>query len=184
MKSMDVMRFRQADATDADAIAALHVASWRETYNGILPDEVLDGLSVEARSAMWGAVLGGSVSWNGTNVFIAQNGRELVGFGACGEQRDGELRERGFHGEIGAVYVLQTQQRSDVGKALMGLMARSLLDRGRKAASLWVVRENVRARTFYERLGGVLLGEKVEELSGTNVVEVAYGWSDLGSLAR
>lgn len=184
MARMDMMRFRQANETDANAIGILHVASWRETYIGILPDKVLDRLSVEARSAMWRAVLGDSATWDGTNVFVAENGSDIVGFGACGDQRSAELGKQGFDGEIGAIYVLGAQQRAGVGKHLMRLMARSLLGRGRKAASLWVVRENVRARAFYELLGGAPVGQKDDDLSGATVVEIAYGWRDLGLLAR
>ncbi len=44
---------RPANVADADAIGALHVAAWRETYTGILPDEMLAALSVEARRTMW-----------------------------------------------------------------------------------------------------------------------------------
>ena len=176
------MRFRQADVADADMIGALHVASWRETYRGILPDELLGRLSVEARSAMWRSVLSGSVNWGGTDVLVAENGGGIVGFGACGAQRDEILGGQGFDAEIGAIYVLQTEQRAGIGTSLMHLMARSLLGSGRKAASLWVIRENVHARAFYDELGGALLGEKIEELSGAILTEVAYGWSDLAYL--
>lgn len=178
------MRFREAVAPDADDIGTLHVASWRETYRGILPDKVLDGLPVEERSAMWRALLTGSGGWDGTRIFIAEKGSEIVGFAACGDQRHEGLRQRGFDAEIGAIYVLKSEQGAGVGKGLMRLMASFLLSQGRKAASLWVLRENVLARTFYEHLGGTLTGEKTEELSGATVVEVAYGWSDLGSLGR
>jgi acetyltransferase (GNAT) family protein len=104
---MSPTSFRQAEVADADVIAVLHVASWRETYSGILPDQFLDELSVEVRSAMWRGVLG-----DRTNVFVAENGNDIVGFGACGRQRNEALREQGFDGEIGALYVLKPQQRS------------------------------------------------------------------------
>jgi ribosomal protein S18 acetylase RimI-like enzyme len=180
---MDSMRFRQAGPPDADMIAAVHVASWRETYRGILPDELLDGLSVETRSAMWRSVLSGSANWDRTNLFVAENGGGIVGFGACGRQRDENLRAQGFDAEIHAIYVLQAKQCAGIGTSLMRLMARSLLGSGRKAASLWVLSENTSARAFYEELGGALLGEKVEELSGATLIEVAYGWNDLAPLA-
>ena len=176
------MCFRRADVTDSDMIAAVHVASWRETYRDIIPGELLDGLSVEARAAMWRSVLSGAVDWDGTSVFLAESGTDIVGFGACGAQRDENLKERGFDAEIGAIYVLAAHQRTGVGKGLMQLMARSLLASGRQAASLWVIRENAHARAFYEELGGALLGERVEDLSGTTLIEVGYGWRDLIAL--
>jgi ribosomal protein S18 acetylase RimI-like enzyme len=70
------------------------------------------------------------------------------------------LRKRGFAGEIGAIYVLRSQQGAGVGRALMNLMARDLLARPMPSASLWVLRENVKARSFYDRLDGSIIAEK------------------------
>jgi len=69
--------------------------------------------------------------------------------------------------------VLETEQRAGIGRTLMQLMAKSLLGSGRKVANLWVIGENARARAFYEELGGALLGEKIEGLSGARLIEVA-----------
>jgi ribosomal protein S18 acetylase RimI-like enzyme len=181
---MDAIRFREATPGDAAAIGVLHVASWRETYAKLLPGQLLDGLSAEARSAMWRAVLDDPAAFGGTAIFVAESEDGIVGFGTCGDQRHEALRERGFDGEIGAIYFLQSHQRGGLGSALMRLLAQRLLDRGRRTASLWVLRENAPARSFYERLGAVLAGEKAEEESGVLVTEVAYGWSDLSALAR
>jgi ribosomal protein S18 acetylase RimI-like enzyme len=175
---MAAISFRQATSSDAAAIGALHVASWRETYAGILPDDVLNGLSADERSDMWRDVLNDPAMFGGAAVFVAEGDAEIVGFGACGGQRDEGLKEQGFAGEIGAIYVLRSHQRAGVGKALISLMAGKLIDQGRSAASLWVLRDNLGARSFYERLGGALVGERVEEQSGVMLAEVAYGWND------
>lgn len=181
---MDAISFREAKSGDAVALGLLHVASWRETYAGLLPGQLLDGLSAEARSAMWRAILDDPAAHGGAAAFVAEGEGGIVGFGACGDQRDEALRERGFDGEIGAIYVLQSHQRAGVGGALMRLMAQNLLDRGRTAATLWVLRENASARLFYERLGGAPAGERADGQSGAMVTEMAYCWSDLSRLAR
>ncbi len=160
------------------------MTSWRETYAGLLPDQILNGLSAEAQTAMWSRVLGDPASFGGAAIFVAENEDALTGFGACGGQRDGALKERGFDGEIGAVYVPQSHQRAGVGNALMRLMAEKLLDQGRRAATLWVLRENLSARAFYERLDGAIVDEKEAEQSGSMPTEVAYGWCDLSRLIR
>jgi hypothetical protein len=41
---------RVAGVADAGAIAAVHVEAWRETYVGIVPVQVLAGLSVDRRT--------------------------------------------------------------------------------------------------------------------------------------
>jgi hypothetical protein len=43
---------------------------------------------------------------------------------------------------------------------------------------VWVLKENP-YRGFYQGLGGVLAGEKQEELGGAMLAEVAYEWSDI-----
>lgn len=97
-------------------------------------------------------------------------------------QRDDAMRERGFAGEIGAIYILRSQQGGGMGRALMSLMARDLMARPVSGASLWVLRENVGARGFYEDLGGAIITEKEVAESDTTLHEVAYGWSDLAHL--
>ena len=50
---------RVAEVADAAAIAAVHVEAWRETYVGIVPVQVLAGLSVD-RHGLGLRVKGGS----------------------------------------------------------------------------------------------------------------------------
>ena len=181
---MDAINFRSATPADARALGALHVASWRETYAGILPDHMLARLSVAARAAMWAGILGDPEAHAGTAVFLAEDRKRLVGFGSCGRQRDEALAGSGFTGEIGAIYVLRSHQNLGVGRALMRLMAQALLRADCRAASLWVLRENLVAGNFYERLGGTIVGEKTDAAPEISLVETAYGWGDLSVLAR
>lgn len=54
-----------------------------------------------------------------------------------------------------------------------------LVCRGYKLIVIWVLKENPACR-FYERLGGRLTAEKVIEIGGKQLVDVAYVWPDLG----
>ena len=171
--------FREAGIADAEAIGALHVAAWRESYATLLPATLLDGLSAGASAAQWRAALADPEGFGRTTILVAESGGRIIGFGACCDQRDPALAEQGFGGEFGAIYVLRNHQRGGVGSALMRLMARSLLDRGRSAASLWVLRDNGPARAFYERLGAAPVAEREAVLSGAVLRESGYGWRDL-----
>jgi ribosomal protein S18 acetylase RimI-like enzyme len=181
---VNAIELREATQADAAALGALHVASWLEAYSGILPDEMLAGLSIEARAAMWSEILGDPARFGGAVVFVAEDGGRIVGFGSCGRQRDDALAEAGFGGEIGAIYVFRSHQKRGVGCAIMAAMARSLSAAGHEAASLWVLRENVPARAFYEGLGGEIVGEKKDARPEATLIEIAYGWRDLSRLLR
>ena len=57
---MTVVDLRLATQHDAEAIARIHVETWRSTYAGLLPDDLLIGMSIEKQKKMWHRMLGGS----------------------------------------------------------------------------------------------------------------------------
>lgn len=179
---MTAIRVRTAALSDAEAIGAVHVASWKETYAGILPAAMLAELCVEARSQMWRSVLDPSKGIEHVVVVAEVNG-QLVGFGSCGAQRDSRLASAGFSAEFGAIYLLRSHQGRGGGRSLLAVMSEKI-SAGHSAASLWVLRENEAARAFYERLGGIVVGERTETGAHGALVETAYGWRDLRALAR
>ncbi|MDE1148196.1 MAG: GNAT family N-acetyltransferase [Azospirillaceae bacterium] len=176
---------RPATAADAAAIARVHVASWRSTYPGQLPDQYLVGLSPEAHAARWQGLLNGRQ--RRTFVAIGENiaadglpATGVVGFSTCGPQR---TDMRGYEGEFYAIYLYDHAQNQGHGRRLMATMATELLAGGMRSACVWVLRDNP-ARWFYERLGGTRLAEQPITFAGTRLTEVAYGWLDLAPLAR
>lgn len=169
---------RLAGPSDAAAIARVHVGSWREAYRGLLPDSLLDGLTVEARAARWTILLAPGEA----ATFVATRDSAVIGFGSAGPQRDAVLREAGYAGEVLALYVLREGQRCGIGRALMGSMAGMLDARGCESLALWVLEGNAPARRFYEAVGGVAIGTKEERRGEETVREVAYGWRDLSRL--
>jgi ribosomal protein S18 acetylase RimI-like enzyme len=179
---VNTLRIREASHTDAAALASMHVASWHETYSGILPHAMLAGLSVEARTKRWRKILRTPEAFDDAEVCVAEEGDRIVGFGASCRQRDKALADAGFDGEISALYVLRAHQRQGTGRSLMDTMARSLLAAGRSAASLWVLHENAPARIFYERLGGEVVGRRTDMRADATLIEIAYGWRHLARL--
>jgi ribosomal protein S18 acetylase RimI-like enzyme len=176
---------RVAGVADAAAIAAVHVEAWRETYVGIVPVQVLAGLSVDRRTEIWRRILTNPTAFSSSAVFVAEREEKVVGFGCCGMQRAESLSAQGYDGEISSIYVLRAFQRCGLGVALMSVMGGELQRRRLQAASLWVLRENESARRFYEKLGGDIIGDKKDiREDGVVFVEVAYGWRDLGALAQ
>ena len=180
---MKTIALRRATLADAAAIGAVHVESWRETYSGLLPDSMLAELSVERWGAMWEDLLGDPGTAEKMAILVGEDEGRVVGIGGCGPQRDEALAKSGFTGEFGMIYVLRSHQGRGLGRSIMASLAGSLAKLGHEKASLWVFRENERARRFYERLGGKIVGEKAGERDGTVLVDLAFGWTDLSRLA-
>jgi len=163
---------RHADVDDAEAIAAVHVAAWRTTYRGLLPDEYLDSLDEAGYAERWRRILGDPRS----RVYVAADGRDVVGFASGGRERAGEL---GYHGELYAIYVLSDAQARGHGRRLVQAVVGGLRELGLGDMVVWVLRENAGARGFYEGLGGRYLREQPITIGAAVLSEVAYGWRSL-----
>jgi hypothetical protein len=123
---------RVTGVADAAAIAAVHVEAWRETYVGIVPVQVLAGLSVDRRTEIWRRILTNPMAFSSSAVFVAERDRTVVGFGCCGMQRAESLSAQGYDGEISSICVLRAFQRC--GRvALMSVMGGELQRRGPQA---------------------------------------------------
>jgi len=166
---------RRATLEDTAALALVHEATWRETYIGLMSEQMLDALTADARAEAWRRILSGETGYLSTT-YVADSGSALVAFGSCGEQRNQDFAAAGYAGEIAAIYVLRTAQRLGVGTRLMTTMMRDLAERGLTSFTLWVPRDNIPARTLYEQLGGRLIGQRNDALAQGALVEVAYGW--------
>ena len=152
-----------------------------ETYRGLVPDTMLAALSGESRTEIWKQILDPAKSGS-TTAYVAEVGQEIVGFGSCCGQRADTLKAAGYDGEISAIYVLNAHQGGGVGRALMAAMAADLADRGYRGAGLWVLRNNSRARRFYELCAGKVVAERNDVRADAVLEELAYGWSDVTHL--
>jgi ribosomal protein S18 acetylase RimI-like enzyme len=144
-----VAEVRRALPHDAPAIAAVHVHTWQAAYRGLVPDQLLDALSVTQREDVWRQVLAGD---DGTRVYVAIGEGRVVGFCAVAAPSRDEDAEEGV-AEIGAIYVHPDVWRSGVGRALMDVAIGDLQEDGWRWVTLWVFAENQQARDFYARLG-------------------------------
>ncbi len=136
------------DATPADAwdIAGVHVESWQVGYRGLLPEDVLAGLSVTVRQQWWH----GTLSATGPrSTLLAVEEDVLLGFAAVGPSRDAERPI----GELYAMYLRPAAWGRGVGTALHGAAMIRLRSLGFDRASLWMLAGNERALHFYRREG-------------------------------
>jgi ribosomal protein S18 acetylase RimI-like enzyme len=166
------MQIRPATLEDVPGIARVHVASWRTTYVGIMPDELLATLSEERRAAQWSQALTEHADRTYLYVAVDDSGA-VVGF-ACGGPEDREVD--GYDSKLYAIYLLKDVQRQGIGRSLTQAVARQLHEAGFARMMLWVARDNLPSVGFYEAIGGTYITEKVETIGTTELAEVAYGY--------
>ena len=168
---------RRAEVRDAAAIARVHVDTWRSTYPGVVPLEYLANMSYESREHRWRGII--EDPRGKTTSFVAETESEgVVGFAACGPDRAVDPE---YEGELYAIYVVRSMQRSGLGRTLVRSVVDDLRARGFDSMLAWVLEQSP-SRRFYERIGGELVRSKEVEIGGKHLIEVGYGWKDLDAL--
>lgn len=173
------LTIRPASPGDAPAIASVRVDAWRTTYRGIIPGAYLDGMTVEASTALWDRVLGAQDN-RVASVFVAGHDGAVVGFAAGNLLRE---PKHGADAELSAVYLRLEFRRAGLGRRLVAEVARAMQARGAHALVVWVIAANKAARAFYEALGGELAIEQPFQWDGMDLLEAGYVFPDLGVLA-
>ena len=146
---------RDAEPDDAPACAAVHVASWQDTYRGAVPDEYLDALAPADRLDAW---------------------RDWIGQ----ERPRGCILLAVDDGDVDDTWaLLPTLYRPPAaigrghGSALMDVGLARLAAHGYQHVELWVHPDNQRARRFYERGGWASDGTtQVEQVWGVELAEL------------
>jgi ribosomal protein S18 acetylase RimI-like enzyme len=140
------LRFRRAEARDAEPIAALHAESWRRHYRGAYADSFLDGDVVSDRRSVWSARLAAPA---GTETILAAQAGQLVGFIHVVFDDDpswGSL--------IDNLHVAAAWHRQGIGARLLSRAAAVIGDRAAGPGMyLWVLEQNASAQQFYRACG-------------------------------
>lgn len=166
------MKVRRARKNDLRHIADIHVRSWQTAYRDILPDPVLDRLSVFERKQAWKRVLGDEGDHRLTLV-TENSGGVLTGF--CSAEIPSSDKDAGeTTPEIAVLYVDPDHWRRGAGSALLSAMLDELHEAGWRDVVLWVLPENRPALAFYEHFGFTVENDvtKREERSERMVIRL------------
>ncbi|MGW6904710.1 N-acetyltransferase family protein [Streptomyces sp. NPDC054940] len=167
----DRIHIRPMTPADCDRVAEIRVGGWQSAYQGLVPQSYLDAMDVtqdaERRRAYLAQTDGSMVD------LVAELAGEVVGWACHGPYRDGEVRTE--DAELYAIYVDSGRYGAGVGHALLQESLRRCTAAGHARMLLWVLRDNARARRFYERAGFLADGaEEPFEVDGVEVPEVRY----------
>jgi L-amino acid N-acyltransferase YncA len=170
------MKIRLARQGDESAIAAVHVESWKTTYQGLVEESYLASLSVERREAMWkGAIERG---YDNSCLYVAEAAGEIVGFASGGAER---TKKFGADAEMYAIYLLKEHQGKGIGKRLVESVASFLSQKDYQSMLVWVLTANP-SRYFYISLNPEEAGTEQILIGEKNYEEIAYVWKDIDEL--
>jgi hypothetical protein len=107
---------RAGRAEDAAAIARVQVQSWRETYRGLMADQVLDDPDLLAvRERFWTTALTDE-RFSRNRIAVVEHDGELIGVAMSGPP---ENPDSPWARQLYVLYVLQQHHGSGAGAALL-----------------------------------------------------------------
>ncbi|WP_439105080.1 GNAT family N-acetyltransferase [Celeribacter marinus] len=165
------MLIRDAVQSDLPAVAAIHVASWRMAYRGLLSDDYLGQPVADDLNGKW---VGMDIPAEDI-LLVAIDDNAVTGF---------IYVKGGKHpAYIDNLHVDPDRKRAGIGAALMKAAARTLIARGHNSAYLTVITDNAAAVDFYRKMGGAFGPKQNELLYGEPVQTYPVHWGDLRELA-
>lgn len=137
---------RPAVAEDAEALAALHLAVWRQAYAGALSPAFLAGLELGPRLDFWRRVLGPEPgedvrTWLLQDRGGADGGTRVCGFASTRHGGPDDPRDL----ELWGIYLLADRHGRGLGQRLWDRAV------GDRPCFLWVAEQNAAAQAFYRR---------------------------------
>lgn len=159
------MDIRIASLKDALSIAEVHVQGWKETYTGIIKQEILDELKVLDKELLWKEI----AKSPDHKLFVYTENGAVKGF------LDGYLNPENNIAEIMAFYLLKEVQKQGMGRELFQKFYQCALNQGYNFIRLEVFNKNP-SRFFYEKMGAKLIGEAELPEFGSEITDLLYQW--------
>ena len=132
--------------SDVSRVAEIHVFGWRDAYRCFISDDFLfKSMLVSKRID----VFDNSVRNNAEENYVYDDGI-IKAFLTIGRCRD-EDKPESF--ELWGIYVDPFMKRQGIGSKMVEYCENRALERGFQEVCLWVFKENMAARLFYEKLG-------------------------------
>ncbi|MBC8367204.1 GNAT family N-acetyltransferase [bacterium] len=142
MSSVKSWTVRSASIADAEAIAKIHVDSWRTAYRGLLPAETLEGFSVQQRYQVWKDHF-----FKGRRGLVLEIEGRVVGFAEYGPSSHSDC------GEIYSLYLDPQRWQKGGGTLLYLATLDTLREKGFRELEVLVLEGNEPACCFYKKHG-------------------------------
>jgi len=176
---MNQIIFRTATANDSTRVAALHSASWRNAYRGMLPDSYLDQEIDDERLQLWQQRLNRPDPQR-QYVLLAELEQQPIGFVCVLLDEEPEWGACLYNLHMHPAY-----KRYGIGRQLFA----HATDWVMSSEPAWplhllVFEANQQARRFYDNYKGQVVERMIKHMPGDVALPVLrYIWRDLGGLA-
>lgn len=147
-------KIRKALFNDSLVLAKIHVESFIKAYKNIIPLKILSNFTIEKRQN----IFKNSIKEELEETYLIEEKGQVCGFITIGKCRDND--KSNLSGEIWGIYVSPQYWQKGYGKRLLEYGENLLREKGFKEIFLWVLKDNLTSRNFYEHFGYKIEGSK------------------------
>ncbi|MCC3245386.1 GNAT family N-acetyltransferase [Methylocystis sp. WRRC1] len=159
---------RHARPGDAEEIARVHDASWRDAYRGVIPGVELERMIARRGPSWWHSAI-----VRGTGLLVLDYDSQIVGYSTYGRNR---VPSMPYSGEVFELYLAPQHQGLGFGRRLFNAARRELAEHGYLSTIVWALADNDKALHFYRRLGGQTVRRAEERFGSDMLTRVAFGF--------
>jgi ribosomal protein S18 acetylase RimI-like enzyme len=163
-----LITIRNARESDAQGIANVHDAAWRDAYRGIIPGRELERM-IARRGPRWWL----SAIRRGSRLLVIDFDETVCGYASYGRNR---VRSMPYGGEIFELYIAPEYQGAGFGRKLFEIARKDLAEHGYSSILVWALADNERALAFYQRLGGKSVRQAQERFGVESRLRVAFAF--------
>ena len=159
---MDNIVIRKAVPEDAENIIDISIEVWNETYNDLIPKEIIDKLQSKDETRIEKQKR--SIKEK-NHTFVVEVDGKLVGFHSFGKCKDDNFKDSG---EIYAGYILDGYQGLGIGRKMAVACMQELIEEGYNTLVTKCLDGNP-SNEFHKSLGGIFVGQSRFEPLGIYV---------------
>lgn len=164
------MKFKAIKATIhfANDMGYIHAQSWQKAYQGIVPNDIVDAFTPEKRAEVFRE----AIATRPEEYYFFKVDDRPAGIALL--HKNHEENAADTDGEIYAIYFHPDYWGTSATHKAFQFCVDRLKERGFTKITIWVLKDNIRARKFYEKYGFALDDAQQQIDLGIPLTEVRY----------
>lgn len=163
-----VITIRSARESDAQGIADVHDAAWRDAYRGIIPGRELERMIARRGPRWWHSAI-----VRGSRLLVLDFDDIIGGYTSYGRNR---VPSMPYGGEIFELYIAPEFQGIGFGRRLFEAARKDLAEHGYTSVIVWALADNERALQFYRHLGAKTVRQATERFGTETRARIAFAF--------
>ena len=164
-----LITIRNAREEDAEGIAEVHDAAWRDAYRGIIPGRELEKMIARRGPRWWHSAI-----VRRSRLVVLDFDETIGGYASYGRNR---VPSMPYGAEIFELYIAPEFQGLGFGRRLFNVARRRPRSTtATESLLVWALSENDRAIAFYNKLGGKFVREAQERFGSELRMRAAFAF--------